>query len=129
MSGDANADPSAARRILVVEDEMLVALMLEDILAGLGHTIIGPVASLDRALETAQREPLDAAILDVNLKGDEVYSVAELLASRNVPFAFVTGYGKRGLRTPWCERPVVQKPFTPDDVHAVMAGLLAPRAA
>lgn len=129
MSTSADMASGASRRVLVVEDEAMVALMLEDVLVELGYAIVGPVAKLERALETARREKLDAAILDVNLNGAEAYGIAEVLAARDIPFAFVTGYGKRGLREPWRDRPVVQKPFQTQDVQAVMTGLLAPRAA
>ena len=97
MSASKHPAPRAAGlRVLLVEDESMVALLLEDMLAELGHEVVGPVARLDKALEMAQRQALDVALLDVNLNGKEIYPVAEALAAREVPFVFVTGYG-RGL--------------------------------
>jgi CheY-like chemotaxis protein len=108
-------------RVLLVEDEIMVALLLEEMLAELGHTVVGPVARLQRALEMAQREPLDVAILDVNINGCEVYPVAEALAAREIPFVFVTGYGRGVLRAPYCDRPTLQKPFRRADLRELFA--------
>jgi CheY-like chemotaxis protein len=110
-------------RVLLVEDEIMVALLLEEMLAELGHTVVGPVARLERALEMSQREPLDAAILDVNINGREVYPVAEALAARDIPFAFVTGYGGKGLCKLYCDRPTLQKPFRRRDLGELFAEL------
>ena len=98
-------------RVLVVEDEIIVALLLEDMLSDFGHQIVGPVAHLNKAVEMAQQEALDVAILDVNINGKEVYPVAEALAARGIPFIFATGYGKEGLRAQYSDRPSLQKPF------------------
>lgn len=111
------------RRILLVEDEMLVAMLLEDMLSEAGHTIVGPLARIDQALQAARNEPIDLAILDVNVGGEEVYPVAEALAAREIPFAFATGYGAHGLREPWQERPTLQKPFHRDDLFRMVAEL------
>ena len=92
-------------RVLLVEDENLVALLLEDMLAELGHTVVGPVARLDKALETAQREAFDVAILDVNINGEDSYPIAEALAARGIPFVFSTGYGKKSLPAPYIDLP------------------------
>ena len=110
-------------RVLLVEDENLVALLLEDMLAELGHTVVGPVARLDKALETAQRDAFDAAILDVNINGEEAYPIAEVLASRGIPFVFSTGYGKQSLRAPYTDRPALQKPFERRDLQRILAEL------
>ena len=75
-------------RVLLVEDENLVAILLEDMLAELGHSVVGPVARLNKALEMAQREAIDLAILYVNINGEQVYPVAEALAARGIPFVF-----------------------------------------
>src|SRR6185312_17188878 len=100
---------------------MMIALLLETMLAELGHRVAGPVAHLDKALEAAQREPLDLAILDVNVNGQEVYPVAAALAARGIPFVFATGYGKAGLRPPYRDRPTLQKPFRRLDLHQLVA--------
>jgi CheY-like chemotaxis protein len=107
----------ARLRVLLVEDESMVALLLENMLAELGHEVVGPVARLDEAVEMAQGQALDVALLDINLSGKEIYPVAEALAAREIPFVFVTGYGRRALRAPYCERPILQKPFRRDDLR------------
>jgi len=107
-------------RVLLVEDEFMVALLLETELAAIGCKIIGPVGRLDRALEIAQREAVDVAILDVNVNGNEVYPVAEALAARGIPFVFVSGYGRQGLRAPYGDRPTLQKPFQIGNLVAVI---------
>lgn len=116
-------------RILLVEDEMMVAMLVEDILVDDGHTVIGPLAHLDKAVAAARHEALDLAILDVNINGGEVYPVAEVLAARGIPFAFATGYGALGLRGDWQGRPVLQKPFRRDDLFRVVHELRLARPA
>ena len=81
------------RRVLVVEDEMIVAWLLEDMLADFGCTIVGPAARIDQALAMIKAEALDAAVLDVNLNGQQSYPLADALVTRGVPFVFSTGYG------------------------------------
>lgn len=110
-------------RVLVVEDEIMVALLLEDMLSGFGHQVVGPVAQLSKAVEMAQREALDVAILDVNIKGNEVYPVAEALAARGIPFIFVTGYAKGGLPAPYSDRPSLQKPFRRHSLRDLFAAV------
>ena len=78
-------------RVLLVEDEMLVALMVVDMLERLGHEVIGPATRLKQAIELAQREAFDLAILDVNLQGTESYPVTEVLVMRGIPFVFASG--------------------------------------
>ena len=108
-------------QVLLVEDEHLVALLLEDMLAELGHIVVGPVARLSKAMEMAQREALDIAILDVNINGQDTYSVAEALAERGIPFVFATGYDRKRLRAPYCKAPVLQKPFLQRDLQKALA--------
>jgi PAS domain S-box-containing protein len=98
-------------RILLVEDEALVAMMMRDSLVELGFNVVGPFDRADEALACASDEPLDAAILDVNLGGDLVYPVAERLARRDVPFVFVTGYDAENIDARYAHVPVLQKPI------------------
>jgi DNA-binding response OmpR family regulator len=104
-------------RVLVVEDEMLIAMLLEDILQELGCKIIGPVGQVAKAVPLANMEPLDAAILDVNVAGEEVFPVAFELARRAIPFVFVSGYGTDRLPKEWCDRPILQKPFRSEELE------------
>jgi CheY-like chemotaxis protein len=83
----------AGKRILIVEDEMLVATNLEETLTDLGAVVVGPAMRVEEAMELATNEDFDVAILDVNLNGTRSYAVAELLQQRNLPFIFATGYG------------------------------------
>ena len=106
-------DGLAGKRILVVEDESLVAMLIETILEDLGCTPVGPAASVDEGLALARGNAvIDAALLDVNVAGRQVFPVAEALAARGVPFVFSTGYGEAGLPEHWRGHPTIQKPFT-----------------
>lgn len=105
--------PLTGRRVLVVEDESLVAMLLETILEDMGCTPVGPAANIDDALKMATGgEHLDAALLDVNVAGRQVFPVAEALKARGVPFVFSTGYGEGGLPDEWRGQTTIQKPFT-----------------
>jgi len=105
--------PLSGRRVLVVEDESLVAMLLEAILEDMGCLPVGPVASVEDGLAMARDEDsLDAALLDVNVAGHQVFPIAEALKARGVPFVFSTGYGEGGLTDAWRGHPTVQKPFT-----------------
>jgi CheY-like chemotaxis protein len=103
-------------RILVVEDEAAISLLLEDMLLDFGCEVIGPAARLSAALEAVSREQVDLAILDVNVAGEPIYPVAEALAQRSIPFVFSTGYGSAGIRDTFRDRPVLQKPFAQHDL-------------
>jgi two-component system, chemotaxis family, sensor kinase Cph1 len=98
-------------RVLIVEDETLVSLMIEDVVTRAGWQVVGPAARLPEALRLARRESLDGAILDVNLHGAVVYPAAEILAERGIPFLFVTGYATGELDERFEDRPVLRKPF------------------
>lgn len=100
------------RRILVVEDESMIWMLIEDGLSEEGCQVVGPVSQLEDALRAAETEAVDAALLDVNLAGRPVYPVADKLAGRGIPFAFLTGYGEGGIQEAYRNRPVLKKPFT-----------------
>jgi CheY-like chemotaxis protein len=103
-------------RILVVEDEAAISLLLEDMLLDFGCEVVGPAARLSAALDAVSREQVDLAILDVNVAGEPIYPVAEALAKREIPFVFSTGYGSAGIRDTFRDRPVLQKPFAQHDL-------------
>ena len=113
----ATGDELNGLRILVVEDEAAISLLLEDMLLDFGCEVVGPAARLASALELAANEALDLAILDVNLAGEPIYPVAEALEERKVPFVFSTGYGSAGIKETYRDRPVVQKPFAQNDLR------------
>ena len=118
----------AGRRILVVEDEMFVAMMIEDLLRGLGCDVVGPVASVADALTLAAKARLDGAVLDVNLGREQVFPVADTLRRQAVPFVFVTGYGPTALTEPYGGHPMIQKPFEPTTFGVDLAAALAEAA-
>jgi CheY-like chemotaxis protein len=105
------------RRVLVVEDELMISMLVEDMLADLGCSVVGPAHELAAALALANSsEGIDAALLDVNLGGQSVFPVADALRARGVPSIFSTGYGEAGLRDVDRGAPVLQKPFRAGDL-------------
>ncbi|HEV8716705.1 MAG TPA: response regulator, partial [Candidatus Binatia bacterium] len=106
----------SGRRILVVEDEAIVALWLADVLAIAGAVVIGPTGSVREALVLAEGEKLDCAVLDYKLPDGTTAPVADLLASRGVPFVFATGYDRRPLDPRYSDRPRVEKVFAPEEL-------------
>lgn len=126
MTIDDNAPASkpARRRVLVVEDEYLVAMLVEEMLEGLGYEVAQVAATLEAALTAAQNSAIDVAVLDVNLSGKHSGPVAEALAARGIPFAFATGYGAAGLEGRYADAPTLQKPFYEDDLKRVLAALI-----
>jgi CheY-like chemotaxis protein len=121
MTGPLSA--TAKRRILVVEDEMLIGMLLEDMLTDLGHEVAAIVPRLKDALAAVERESYDLAVLDVHLHGESAFPVAEALIAKGIPFVFATGYGERGLPENYRGRPVLQKPFAKDDLERVLKAL------
>jgi DNA-binding NtrC family response regulator len=120
MNGPSAEAVTSQRRILVIEDEMLIGMLLEDMLADMGHVVVGTIPRLNEALTAVQRDDFDLAILDVHLNGQSVFPVAEALSTRGLPFVFVTGYGQSGLPDHYRDRPVLQKPFARDDLERML---------
>jgi len=115
--------------VFVVEDEALVALNLEDMLADLGCKVVGPMMRLSRAIDFFEASPSPAvAILDVNLAGEPVFELAELIDKRGVPIVFATGYGRAGLPEAWHRWPILQKPYTMQDVAGSLKAALGIQA-
>ena len=114
-----------AAKVLIVEDEPLIALEIESILSDAGFAIAGCVASVDKALAVLEREDCDAAVLDANLRGESIEAVALALDQRNKPFCFVSGYGRVYLPAPFQEAPLLSKPFAPDALVQAVSRLLA----
>lgn len=112
-------------RLLVVEDEYLIRLLLEDMLSDLGYSVAAAVGTITEAREHAATGDFQAAILDVNLDGEEIFPVADILAERGLPFVFVTGYGEGALPAHYRNRPALQKPFQTERLKEALAGLLA----
>ncbi|ENZ83396.1 response regulator [Caulobacter vibrioides] len=107
--------------MLVVEDELFVAMLVEDLLSDLGCEVVGPAASASEAVRLAERESFDLALLDVNLgDGETSFRTAEILRERGVAFAFVTGYGDQGVRPDLRDAPIVSKPIDPRQLARVI---------
>jgi DNA-binding response OmpR family regulator len=113
-------------KVLVVEDEYLVASLIEQILEAAGCIVTGPIPRLSEALDAAHHENCDAAVLDVNLAGERIDPVADALCARDVPFLFVTGYGVNALPGEYTERPRVNKPFRMADLLCALSSILKP---
>jgi CheY-like chemotaxis protein len=112
------------KRVLIVEDELMIRMLLEDMLGELGYTIAAQAARVDEALQAARTAEFDLAILDVNLDGEPISPVADALAARGTPFIFATGYGERDLPEPYRDRPTLKKPFQMDSLERVLQSTL-----
>lgn len=115
-------------RVLVVEDEMLVSMLVEDMLADFGCSVVGPAPDFDEAMALANTADIDAALLDVNLAGRPIFPVADALKARGVPFAFASGYGQAGLEEAHRGATVLQKPFRQSDLERALNGLMTKAA-
>lgn len=124
--------PLLGRRVLVVEDDMIISMLLEEMLADLGCEVVGTATRVEEALDViGATTAIDAAVLDVNLHGTRSDPVADALAAGGIPFVFSTGYGGGGIVDAHRDRPVLQKPFSHQDFVAALARLLTanPQAA
>src|SRR5262245_29845021 len=115
----------AGRRVLIVEDEAMISALIEMILGEAGCSNVGPVATVERALEIIEREACDAALLDIHVNGHEVYAVADVLTARGVPFVLVSGFARKQLPPRYRHCPYVAKPFTPDTVLMLLDEVIA----
>ncbi len=120
-------DNCIGRRILVVEDETMIAVLIEDMLEMLGCEIVGPASKLDAAIQLARDELIDAAILDVTIRGGQVFPVAEILRERGIPFVLASGYGQWALPEAFRGNPRLQKPFTVGEFEGALNAVCAPR--
>jgi CheY-like chemotaxis protein len=117
----------AGLRVLVVEDEAPIALQLEDMLTELGSVVVGPASRVRQALQFLEDQPVDAAVLDLNIAGELVYPVADALEGKGLPYIFATGYGVSGLAEPYRSRAVLEKPFFRRDLLRAMRAILNER--
>lgn len=113
-------------RTFLVEDEVLILMTLEDMVADLGHTVVGTALRTDEALAMARTIDADFALLDVNLNGERSFSVADALQARGIPMVFVTGYGARGLEREYANARTLQKPLDMDLLAAAMEDMTQP---
>ena len=119
------ADPKFdGREILVIEDERMIASVIEEMLLDLGCRQVWIAGSAKDAEEALAQHRPHAAILDVNLGGDSGFQLAQSLSDAKIPFVFATGYGRHGLPEQWATRPIMQKPFKLETLQAVLGALL-----
>jgi CheY-like chemotaxis protein len=118
----------AGRSIFIVEDDSMVAMLIEDFLQDLGYEVAGVASRLEEAIEKVPTLSFDAAILDVNLNGHPTYPLAELLRKMGCPFIFATGYGAATLPRALNGVPVVTKPFDRHDLEKALTSALAMKA-
>jgi DNA-binding response OmpR family regulator len=112
---------TATLRVLIIEDEFLIAMMLEEFLLDLNFEPVGPITRLDEALEAVKSQQFDVALLDVNLGTEVSYPVADLLTARHIPFAFMSGTGRDSFPDQHKSQLNLSKPYTLDDVSNVLA--------
>ncbi|WP_265519608.1 response regulator [Nitratireductor luteus] len=118
-------DLLSGRRVLVIEDEMLIVLMIEDMLADLGCESVTAAATIDKALASIEEHVFDAAMLDMNLNGDDSLKVADALTARGLPFVYCTGNNGHGMRVGSANIPVLRKPFSFEELTAILTRLLS----
>jgi len=119
MTTDGKA--AGGKRVLVVEDEVMIRMLVEDMLTNLGHTVAAEAGGIDEALALAKQADFDIAILDVNLNGKPITPVVEALIARGLPFVFASGYGQEGVPEAYRSNGVLQKPFRADALAKALA--------
>jgi CheY-like chemotaxis protein len=112
-------------RVLVVEDEAMIAMLVEDMVLDFGSEVVGPVATMDDAINLARSAELDAAILDINVGGSVIFPVADILSERGIPLIFATGYGSKGLPPRFQNSPTLPKPFSYQSLEEALRSALA----
>jgi CheY-like chemotaxis protein len=118
-------DPLQGLRVLIVEDEALVAMLVEDYLVELGCVVAGSARRVSRALESLENSQVDAAILDLNVNGEDITPVIETLDARGTPFIFASGYEEKNLDQRWGARRVLQKPFNSQELGQALHSLVS----
>jgi CheY-like chemotaxis protein len=108
------------RRALVVEDEVLVGMLIEEMLHELGYEVAGLSTHLDQAIALARTAAFDVALLDINLNGQQSFPVADAVRARGLPFLFATGYGSRIVPEPYRDAPILQKPFSLEELKGAL---------
>ncbi len=109
------------RRALVVEDEVMIAMYVEDLLTELGYEVAGIATGFDQALPLAKKGDFDFAVLDINLDGRLSFPIADVLRERGIPFLFASGYGSKGISDDYRNAVRIQKPFLSQDLAQAIA--------
>ena len=116
---------AAGTRVLIVEDELMIRMLLEGMLTDLGHTVAAEAGGIEEALALAKEAEFDIAVLDVNLDNRPITPVVEALIRRGLPFVFASGYGKDGVPEPYRQCPTLQKPFQVEALAQAIDAALA----
>jgi len=124
---DSSAPATPGLRILVVEDDLMISMLVEDMIAELGHQVAAVATSIEEACRLAKDANFDGALLDVNLNGKKVDPVAETLVGRNIPFVFTTGYGRQGIPDAFRDLPTLQKPYQIEQLGEALANAMKGR--
>lgn len=117
----------SGKRVLVLEDEALIAAMVEDMLTELGAIVVGPAPTVERGMSLATEEDIDAAVLDVNIRSARADPVADILRSRGIPVVFATGYGKSAVDKAG-EVTIIEKPYTQEGLASALGEALRNQA-
>jgi len=112
---------AAPYRVLVVEDEDLISMLTEDMLGNLGYEVGSAVATLKDGVKAAADGNFDIAVLDINLRGEKSYPIADILIERGIPFVFTSGYAAKGVDQRYSKTPTLQKPFTQESLKSVLS--------
>jgi len=129
MELNSGESPLKGLRVLVVEDETLVAMLVEEYLTELGCVIAGSARRVPKALEIIDGSAIDAAVLDLNVAGEDVSPIVAKLVAKSVPFIFASGYGEKGLPANWASYQVLQKPFSAGDLQTALLSAVSARDA
>lgn len=121
---EASASGLMRRRILLIEDESMVSMLIEDALVDMGCVVVAQASRLEEGLTKARALAFDAAILDVNLAGERSFGIAEVLRGRGLPFVFATGYGCTSIPEPLRNVPILQKPFSSAELRRALLAAL-----
>ena len=124
QSGAFNAELEG-RRILVVEDSPVVAEACGEMLRDMGCEVVGPATNMAFALQMAEAEEIDAAVVDINIRGGKAFPVLRILHKRNIPFLLTSGYADWSMPEEWQEQPRLAKPYTPNLLRESLLKLLA----
>jgi len=116
---------AVGKRVLVVDDEMMIRMLLEGMLTDLGYTVAAEAGNIEGALTLAKEAEFDVAVLDVNLNNVPVTPVVEVLVERGVPFIFASGYGQRGVPEAYRQNPTLQKPFQVEELARAIDAAVA----
>ena len=119
----ASKDTLQGRRILVIEDSPVVGPFTADVLAELGCEVVGPAPNMAVARELIETEQFDAALMDIHIRGERVFTLCDVLEEKGVPFVLTSGYADWATPDKWEDRPRLQKPYTMSDVSVVLTAL------